>query len=43
MKKIIAFVIAASFLAGAAQAEKPSDLWFFCKGLLNPQICKIFR
>jgi len=43
MKRLVAFALAASFLAGAAAAEKPSNLWFFCKDLINPQVCKIFR
>ena len=43
MKKLIAFALAASFMATAASAEKPSNLWFFCKDVLNPQVCKIFR
>jgi hypothetical protein len=43
MKKLIIFALATSFLATAASAEKPSDIWFICKGLLNPQVCKIFR
>lgn len=43
MKKLVAFALAASFLATSAAAEKPSDAWFLCKQWLNPQICKIFR
>jgi len=43
MKKIVAFALAASLLTSAASAGKPSDLWFLCKDLINPQVCKVFR
>ena len=43
MKKLIVFALATSFLAASANAAKPSDAWFFCKGFLGPQVCKIFK
>ena len=43
MKKLALFALAATLLTSAASAGKPSDLWFLCKDLINPQVCKIFR